>query len=54
MNNFLQGGGDGFTALLGGTGVVPGPIDLDALLRYLAAQPGPLAPAIDGRIAREP
>jgi 2',3'-cyclic-nucleotide 2'-phosphodiesterase/3'-nucleotidase len=54
MNNFLQGGGDGFTVLVGGTNVVPGPIDLDALLDYLRAQAGPLVPATDGRVTRVP
>lgn len=54
MNNFLQGGGDGFTVLRGGADVVPGPIDLDALVAALEARSGPVAPATDGRITRLP
>jgi 5'-nucleotidase len=54
MNNFLQGGGDGFRVLAGGTNVVPGPIDLDALIAYLGAQPGPVTPSIDGRATQVP
>jgi 5'-nucleotidase len=50
VNNFLAGGGDGFTVLTGGTNAVTGPIDLDAFTAYLgAASPVP-APALD-RIA---
>jgi 5'-nucleotidase len=36
VNNFLATGGDGFTALLGGTNVLGGAQDLDALVAYLA------------------
>lgn len=54
MNNFLQGGGDGFRVLAGGTDVVPGPIDLDALIAYLGAQPGPVTPGLDGRATQLP
>jgi 2',3'-cyclic-nucleotide 2'-phosphodiesterase/3'-nucleotidase len=54
MNNYLQGGGDGFSVLRGGTNVVPGPIDLDALVAYLRAQTGTLFPAIDGRVTQVP
>ena len=45
VNNFLAGGGDGFSVLTGGTNAVTGPIDLDAFTAYLSAnQPVP-APA---------
>ncbi len=54
MNNDLQGGGDGFAVLKGGTNVVPGPIDNDALVAYLKALTGPVAPATDGRVTRVP
>jgi 5'-nucleotidase len=51
-NNFIAGGGDGFTAFLVGTGNVVGAIDLDALLTYVTALPQPFsAPALD-RITR--
>jgi 5'-nucleotidase len=54
MNNYLQGGGDGFSVLKAGTGVVTGPIDLDALLSYLRGLGGPVAPTTDGRISQVP
>jgi 2',3'-cyclic-nucleotide 2'-phosphodiesterase/3'-nucleotidase len=54
MNNFLQGGGDGFTTLKGGTEVSPGPIDLDALIAYLKPMSGPYVPATDGRATKAP
>jgi 5'-nucleotidase len=47
VNNFLAGGGDGFTALRAGTDVTGGPVDLDALLAYLAATPGLAPPPAD-------
>jgi 5'-nucleotidase len=51
VNNFLAGGGDGFSVLTGGTNAVTGPIDLDAFTAYLSAnQPVP-APTLD-RITR--
>jgi 5'-nucleotidase len=37
VNNFLAGGGDGYTVLQGGTNAVTGPIDLDAFTAYLGA-----------------
>jgi 5'-nucleotidase len=43
VNNFLAGGGDGFTVLTQGTDAVTGPIDLDAFTAYLGAnQPVPV------------
>ncbi|MGW3471528.1 bifunctional metallophosphatase/5'-nucleotidase [Saccharopolyspora sp. NPDC000995] len=51
VNNFLAAGGDGFSALTGGTELTGGPIDLDALNEYLSAKPGIAPPATD-RITR--
>lgn len=36
VNNFMATGGDGFTVLLGGTGVLGGAQDIDALIAYLS------------------
>lgn len=47
VNNFLAGGGDGFSALTGGTNAVTGMIDLDAFTAYLAAKSPVSAPALD-------
>jgi 5'-nucleotidase len=47
VNNFLAGGGDGFTELTKGTDVVGGPVDLDAFLAYLNAHPGITPPPAD-------
>jgi 5'-nucleotidase len=47
VNNFLSGGGDGFTVLTQGTNVTGGPIDLDAFTAYLTANPGLAPPATD-------
>ena len=52
VNNFLAGGGDGFTVLTAGTEQVGGPIDLDALIGYLEAQPQPLSAPSLARISR--
>ncbi|MGL4176942.1 MAG: bifunctional metallophosphatase/5'-nucleotidase [Dermatophilaceae bacterium] len=49
LPNFLQEGGDLFTAFAGGTNLVGGPEDVPALTAYLGANPG-LAPPAD-RIA---
>jgi 5'-nucleotidase len=54
MNNFLQGGGDGFTTLKAGTNVSPGPVDLDALVAYLKAMTASYVPATDGRAMKLP
>ena len=37
VNNFMATGGDGFGVLLGGTGVLGGAQDIDALIAYLSA-----------------
>ncbi|GDY31231.1 bifunctional metallophosphatase/5'-nucleotidase [Gandjariella thermophila] len=50
VNNFLAGGGDGFTALRDGTGVTGGGQDLDAFTGYLGAHPNLVPPPLD-RIA---
>ncbi|MCG5470788.1 bifunctional metallophosphatase/5'-nucleotidase [Micromonospora sp. LAH09] len=47
VNNFLAGGGDGFSALTGGTNLVTGLIDLDAFVAYLTAQSPVSAPTLD-------
>ena len=47
VNSFLATGGDGFTGFGAGTDVVGGPVDLDALLAYLSANPGLAPPAVD-------
>ncbi|MFI7578190.1 bifunctional metallophosphatase/5'-nucleotidase [Micromonospora sp. NPDC049497] len=47
VNNFLAGGGDGFTVLRGGTNAVTGLIDLDAFVAYLGANSPVSAPALD-------
>ncbi|MGN9813266.1 bifunctional metallophosphatase/5'-nucleotidase [Micromonospora sp. BQ11] len=47
VNNFLAGGGDGFTVLRGGTNAVTGMIDLDAFVAYLGATSPVSAPALD-------
>ena len=48
-NNFLAGGGDGFTGFTEGTDLQGGPIDLDALVDYFAAS-SPIAPPPLNRI----
>ncbi|GAA3439634.1 hypothetical protein GCM10018954_092550 [Kutzneria kofuensis] len=52
-NNFLTGGGDGFTVLKQGTGIVGGAIDLDAFTAYLTAHQNLAPPAAD-RITQTP
>ncbi|WP_089157565.1 bifunctional metallophosphatase/5'-nucleotidase [Micromonospora sp. NBS 11-29] len=47
VNNFLSGGGDGFSVLPGGTNAVTGQIDLDAFTAYLTAKSPVSAPALD-------
>ena len=47
VNNFLAGGGDRFSVLTGGTNLVTGPIDLDALTDYLGEHSPVGAPALD-------
>ena len=52
-NNFLTGGGDGFTVLKSGAGIVGGAIDLDAFTAYLTAHQNLAPPAAD-RITQTP
>ncbi|QGN46396.1 bifunctional metallophosphatase/5'-nucleotidase [Micromonospora sp. WMMD558] len=47
VNNFLAGGGDGFSVLTGGTNQVTGQIDLDAFVAYLTANSPVSGPALD-------
>jgi 5'-nucleotidase len=47
VNNFLAGGGDGFSVLKDGTSPVTGPIDLDAFTAYLGANSPVAAPSLD-------
>jgi 5'-nucleotidase len=47
VNNFLAGGGDGFTVLREGTNAVTSSIDLDAFVAYLEANDPVAAPALD-------
>jgi 5'-nucleotidase len=54
MNNYLQGGGDGFTVFKAGTNPIPGPVDNDALVAYLKSLTGNVTPATDGRVNRVP
>jgi 5'-nucleotidase len=44
VNNFMATGGDAFTTLLGGSSVLGGAQDIDALVAYLAAYRAPAAP----------
>jgi LPXTG-motif cell wall-anchored protein len=53
VNNFLSTGGDGFGKLLGGTNLVGGPQDIDALESYLLPSLGAgpdFAPPLPNRI----
>jgi 5'-nucleotidase len=55
VNNFIAAGGDNFLVLRDGADQVGGAIDLDALVAYLAAQPGrTVSPPATGRIVRLP
>ncbi|MFI7302992.1 bifunctional metallophosphatase/5'-nucleotidase [Micromonospora aurantiaca] len=47
VNNFLAGGGDGFSVLTGGTNAVTGQIDLDAFTGYLTEKSPVSPPALD-------
>ena len=53
VNNYLAGGGDGFTILLAGTNQVTGMIDVDAFIDYFIAN-SPLAPGPQSRITLLP
>ncbi|MFI6811931.1 bifunctional metallophosphatase/5'-nucleotidase [Nonomuraea sp. NPDC050328] len=48
-NNFLMGGGDGFSVFTESTDLFSGPVDLDAFSAYLTAN-SPVAPPAGGRI----
>ncbi|ETK33022.1 bifunctional metallophosphatase/5'-nucleotidase [Microbispora sp. ATCC PTA-5024] len=48
-NNFLVGGGDGFTVFTQGTNLWSGPLDIDAFVAYLGAH-SPIAPPAANRI----
>ena len=49
INNFLAGGGDGFTVFTQGTDLAGGPIDLDALVDYFGSS-SPISPPQLNRI----
>lgn len=51
VNNFLAGGGDGFSVLTMGTDLLTGEIDLEALVTYFGAN-SPVAPGPQDRITR--
>ncbi len=53
VNNFLAGGGDGFTELINGTNLLTGGIDLDAFVAYLGAH-SPVPPGPQNRITMLP
>lgn len=44
VNNFIQGGGDGFSVLTGATNVLGGGQDIDALVSYMGLFKAPAAP----------
>lgn len=52
VNSFIAAGGDNFSVLPLGTNRVGGPVDLDALIDYIAATGGTVTAAIEGRITR--
>ena len=53
-NDFMFGGGDGYTALSGGTNVLQtGDLLLDVMIDYITAH-SPVAPVVEGRITRTP
>ena len=51
FNSFLASGGDNFTLFRGGRDMVGGPLDIDAIERYIAAN-SPLTPPAADRIRR--
>ncbi len=53
VNNFLAGGGDGFTRLLAGTDLLTGIIDLDAFVAYIENN-SPVAPGPMNRVTMLP
>jgi 5'-nucleotidase len=53
VNSFLAGGGEKFTVLTNGTDIREGPIDVDALIAYIASLKQPVtAPTTGARIVR--
>ncbi len=51
-NDFMYTGGDGYTALMGGTNVLqPGDALLDVVVSYITAH-SPVAPVVEGRVVR--
>jgi 5'-nucleotidase len=54
VNSFLAEGGDNYTVLRAGTDRLGGDVDLDALERYLQANPGGVAPGPQNRIVLVP
>ena len=51
-NDFMFTGGDGYTALSGGSDVLQrGDLLLDLFINYIAAN-SPVAPVVEGRIVR--
>ncbi|OYD57794.1 bifunctional metallophosphatase/5'-nucleotidase [Fictibacillus aquaticus] len=51
VNNFMAGGGDGYSALLGGKNPTVDITDLDALIKYVKAR-GTVNPVIEGRTTK--
>ncbi|MDN3016350.1 5'-nucleotidase C-terminal domain-containing protein [Paenibacillus sp. BSR1-1] len=51
-NIFLSGGGDGFTVFTKAQNKEVGPLDLDALVNYISAQPKPFTYNIQNRIQK--
>ena len=51
-NSFIAAGGDNFTVLPLGGNRVTGPVDLDALISFIEAQPQPFSAEVEGRIQR--
>ena len=49
-NDYLAQGGDGFPGFRDGRKRRTGPTDLDALVKWVESQKGPIAPAVDGRV----
>ncbi len=50
VNNFLQGGGDGFTVFTQGANAEVGPVDLEAFITYVTGLTQPFNAGIEGRI----
>lgn len=52
VNSFIAGGGDNFTVLTSGIERTVGPVDLDALVDFVAQLPQPINYMTEGRIER--